>query len=239
MQPHQLQYFVAVAETGSFTAGAQRARVVQSAVSVAVRQLEHELQTSLFVRGRRIRLTQEGEALLPRARDVLAAMEAATAAVAATREMVTGTVNLGMLFRFATFDMASSLASFQRKYPAVVVRGQSSGEGSRGHREALRRGDLDLALLSTAPGVTSMPGMYLERLGSEPIRFVCATSHPLADSEFVRLEQLTDEIFIDLPAGWGNRSLIDSAFASAGLLRAVRTETIDFAMSQALAAEEL
>lgn len=237
MQLHQLEYFVSVAETGSFTAGARRARIVQSAVSTAVQQLERELRCRLFIRGRRIALTPEGEALLPRARDVLEAMEAATAAVAATRGQVTGTVNLGMMYRFGSFDMATRLASFRRKYPSVVVRANTSTEGSRGHLDALRRGDLDIAIVAT--GTETVPGMKLQYLDCEPLRFVCAASHPLAQLNRVRLDQIADETFIDSPVGWGNRTLIDEAFARAGLSRTVYTETIDFALGQALAREDL
>lgn len=236
VQPHQLRYFIAVAETGSFTSGAQRARVVQSAVSTAIQQLERELGTRLFVRGRGIALTPEGEVLLPRAREVLAAIEAATAAVNATRGRVTGTVNFGMMHRFGTFDMAGMLAAFRRKHPEVVVRGRTSTEGSRGHLDALRRGDLDLALVAT-PHET-LPGLHLRYVDSEALRLVCSTSHPLAKAGTVRLEQVADEVFIDSPAGWGNRSRIDSAFAEAGLQRVVQTETIDFAWTQALVREE-
>lgn len=237
MQPNQLQYFIAVAETGSFTVGAQRARVVQSAVSTAVRQLERELGCALFTRGRRIALTPAGEALLPRARDVLAALEAATAAVAATRGLVTGTVSLGMMNHLAGFDLAGLLASFRRKHPAVVVHVRQPASGSRGSVEALRRGDLDLALVSTA-GET-VPGVHLRYLDSEPIRFVCHASHRLAGAGAVRLEQIADEAFIESPVGWGNRAVVDGAFAAAGLRRTVHTEVTDFVLGQALVRERL
>ncbi len=237
VQPHQLQYFIAVAETGSFTAGAQRARVVQSAASTAVRQLERELGCSLFVRGRRIALTPEGEALLPRAREVLAALDAATAAVAATRGLVTGTVSLGMMNHLAAFDLAGLLASFRRKHPAVVVHARQTATGSRGSLDALRRGDLDLALVSTATETIS--GVRLRYLDSEPLRFVCHRSHPVAEAGTIRLERIVGEAFIDSPVGWGNRAVIDGAFAAAGLRRTVQTEATDFDLGQALVGEQL
>ncbi|MEV0893695.1 LysR family transcriptional regulator [Promicromonospora sp. NPDC050262] len=237
MQPHQLRYFVAIAETGSFTAGAQRARVVQSAASTAVRQLERELGCALFTRGRRIALTPEGEALLPRARDVLAALDAARAAVAATRGQVAGTVSLGMMNHLAGFDLASLLAAFGRAHPAVVVHARQTATGSRGSLDAVRSGDLDLALVSTA-GET-VPGMRLRYLDSEPIRFVCHRSHPLAGAGSVRLAQIADEAFIDSPVGWGNRAVVDGAFAAAGLRRAIQTEATDFELGQALVRERL
>jgi DNA-binding transcriptional LysR family regulator len=237
VQPHQLQYFVAIAETGSFTAGAQRARVVQSAASTAVRQLERELGCALFIRSRRISLTPAGEALLPRARDVLAALEAATAAVAATHGQVTGTVSLGMMTRFARFDLASRLASFRRAYPEVVVHARQPTTGSRGSLEAVRCGNLDLALVSTA--TEKFPGVHLHYLDSEPLVFVCHHAHALAATGAVRLAQIAHETFVDSPVGWGNRAVADAAFAAAGLRRTVHTETTDLTLGQALVREQL
>ncbi|WP_298322141.1 LysR family transcriptional regulator [Haloactinopolyspora sp.] len=237
MQPHQLEYFLAVAETGTFTAGAQRSRVVQSAVSTAIRQLERELGATLFVRGRTISLTPAGEALLPQAREVITALEAATAAVAATRGQVTGTVNLGMMFRFGDYDMAYRLAAFRHKHPDVVVRGRSSTRGSQGQIEALRRGDLDLAFVATTTDV--VPGLVLDHVASERLRLACHASHPLAGSGTVSLDQIADETFIDSPIGWGNRSVVDAAFARAGLQRNVHLETSDFSLTQRLVQEGL
>jgi len=237
MQVHQLQYFVAIAETGSFTAGAQRARVVQSAASTAVKQLERELGCTLFVRGRRISLTPEGAALLPRARDVLAALDAARAAVAAVRGQVAGTVSLGTMNHLAGIDLAGLLADFRRVHPAVVVHVRQTATGSQGSLDAVRSGDLDLALASTASD--AVPGLRLCLLDSEPIQFVCHRSHPLAGAGAVRLEQLTDEPFIESPVGWGNRAVVDRAFAAAGLRRAVLTEATDFVLGQALVRERL
>lgn len=98
MQLSQIQYFLAVAEQLSFTRGAQELNVVQSAVSAGIKQLERELGAQLFVRqGRSVRLAPAGEALLPRARTILAEVDGARDAVDAVGGMVRGTVSLGTL----------------------------------------------------------------------------------------------------------------------------------------------
>ena len=81
--------------------------------------------------------------------------------------------------------------------------------------------------------------MHLHYLDSEPILFVCHESNGLAGAEAVRLEQIADEAFIDSPVGWGNRTVVDGAFAAAGLQRTVHTETTDFVLGQALVRERL
>ena len=72
MEIRQLRAFVAIAELGTFTAGALRVHVTQAAISMQIRQLENELGARLFVRApRRVILTEAGEHLLDRARHIL------------------------------------------------------------------------------------------------------------------------------------------------------------------------
>ncbi|MEV4068036.1 LysR family transcriptional regulator, partial [Nonomuraea dietziae] len=84
MELQQMRYVVAVAETSNFTRAAERCMVVQSALSHQIARLERELGARLFERtSRRVRLTPEGEAFLPAARQALEAAERARAEVAA------------------------------------------------------------------------------------------------------------------------------------------------------------
>ena len=75
MEVHQLRYFVAVAETGSFTRAAERCLVAQPSLSQQIRKLEEELGQALFERlGRRVRLTAAGHILYERAASILASL---------------------------------------------------------------------------------------------------------------------------------------------------------------------
>ena len=78
MQIHQLRYFCAIARTGNFTRAAQHEHIAQPSLSQQIRKLEDELGTRLFDRlGRSVRLTQMGEAFLPRAEAILRQVGAA------------------------------------------------------------------------------------------------------------------------------------------------------------------
>src|SRR5438445_12497727 len=71
MELHQLRYFCAVAETGSFSRAAEQSHVAQPSLSQQIIKLEEELGARLFDRlGRSVRLTELGKILLPRARAV-------------------------------------------------------------------------------------------------------------------------------------------------------------------------
>lgn len=72
MEMHQLRYFVAVAETGSFSRAAERCYVSQPSLSLQIKKLEEELGQPLFDRLRRgVALTDAGKLLLPRAKQIL------------------------------------------------------------------------------------------------------------------------------------------------------------------------
>src|SRR6186997_237369 len=78
MEIRQLRAFTAIAELGTFTAGAHRVHVTQAAISMQIRQLENELGAKLFVRApRKVMLTEAGEKLLQRARQILRDHDAA------------------------------------------------------------------------------------------------------------------------------------------------------------------
>ncbi|MEK8029161.1 LysR family transcriptional regulator [Pseudaquabacterium rugosum] len=77
LELRHLRYFLAVAEAGSFSAAAQKLFIAQPPLSSQIRQLEQALGRPLFTRhARGAHLTSAGEALLPRARAILAAVAA-------------------------------------------------------------------------------------------------------------------------------------------------------------------
>ncbi|WP_028267643.1 LysR family transcriptional regulator [Arthrobacter sp. MA-N2] len=238
MQLSQIEYFIAVAESTSFTQGARRVNIVQSAVSAAIRQLEHELGSDLFIRqGRSIRLTPAGEAMLPRARTILADVQAARDAVDAVRGTVRGTVALGTLAHAGSVDVMQILRTVRRDYPGIVIKLRQTVQGTRTSLADVRSGALDLALVSVPE--EAAPGLELHPLHAEGIVFACSDSHPLADRKRVSLSEIADEPFVDFPEGWGNRTTVDAAFAAAGLHRTVHTEVVSFTMATELVREGL
>ncbi|MDQ4489235.1 LysR family transcriptional regulator [Sinomonas sp. ASV486] len=230
MQLAQIEYFVAVAEALSFTRGAEAAGVVQSAVSAAIRQLEREMGAELFVRlGRSVRLSPAGEALLPRALDVLDAVQAARDAVDGVRGTARGTVALGVLAHSGNLDVPGVLRSVHRQYPEIVVKLRQTIQGTRTSLDDVRSGALDLAMVSVSEAAA--PDIDLTPLHADGILFVCAPGHRLAGRRRITLADVAGEPFVDFPEGWGNRATVDAAFAAAGLGRAVRTEVVTFGMA--------
>jgi DNA-binding transcriptional LysR family regulator len=233
MELRHLEYFVAVAEELSFTRAARRLHVVQSAVSSAIQSLERELRAALFDRDRhKVALTDAGEALLPEARATLAAAQAAAAAVGAARGGLRGTVTVGTMLYTGALDLPELLGRFHATHPDVVVRLRLAAAGSAGLARGVITGSLDLAIASL-PGQPP-GGLTIRPLSEEPLLLACGTGHPIAAQPGVTLDQLAGEAFIDFPPGWGNRAVVDRAFAAAGLDRQVPFEVAGFAAAAGL-----
>jgi DNA-binding transcriptional LysR family regulator len=218
-----LRRFVAVAEELSFTRASRRLHVVQSGVSSAVAALERELGAVLFDRDRHtVSLTDAGHALLPEARATIAAARAAAEAVAAVTTGLRGTLSIGMMISTGSADVPAALGRFHETHPGVLVRLRVVPGGSAGLASAVADGTLDLAVLSV-PGEPPS-GLTVRQLAEEPLVLICAPGHPLASASEVTLDALGGETFIDFPVGWGTRTILDRAFAKAGIERQVTFE---------------
>ena len=114
MELQQLRYFCAIAETGSFSRAAEQTHVSQPSLSQQIRKLEDELGARLFDRlGRSIRLTELGQAFLPRARGVLRDLEAARGEVNERKAAIEGPVRVGVIPTIAPYFLPPFLAGIR------------------------------------------------------------------------------------------------------------------------------
>jgi DNA-binding transcriptional LysR family regulator len=229
----QLEQFVAVAEERSFTRAGERLHLVQSGLSVAVRALERELGTPLFTRTtRRVELTDAGLALLPRAREVLAAVRTAQDSVGEVLAVVRGRLRVGLLQSMDPGGVPALLAEFHRRHPHVHLSLRFAPGGATELAELVRQGTLDVAFLAVSESVSA--GLDVTPLVTVPMVLLAPPDHRLADARPVGLRELVDEAFVDFPPGWGGRIVIDEAFAVAGLTRSVEIEVGDIGTFQHL-----
>ena len=226
LELRHLVHFVAVAEEGSFTRASERLGIVQSAVSATIRALERELDVELFERTtQRVALSDAGRALLPEARNTLAAAAAARDVIDQVRGGLRGTLTIGTMQALKAVDVPGLLVAFKREHPHVDLRVVHAKSGSVELAERLRGGELDLAFLSLPERRPA--GIEFTVLAEEPIALACRPDHALAGRAAVDLAELAEEAFIDTPAGWGTRMANDRAFAQAGVRRTVALEVDD------------
>lgn len=224
----QLSHFVAVAEESSYTRAARRLNYVQSALSVSVQALEKELGVRLFDRTtHRVTLTGPGQALLPSARRTLAAADETREIAAAVKGVLRGRLRVGIMQSFAFADVPGVLGQFHRQHPDVEIQVHPAAGGSAALVEELRQGGLDIAFIALTDrpaGVNAIP------LGSENLVVVSSPDRaPSGRRRTVSLATLVDATFVDFPTGWGVRTVVDRAFAAAGVHRRVTMEIADVA----------
>jgi DNA-binding transcriptional LysR family regulator len=147
LDPDVLRSFVAIAETGSFTAAAARIYRTPSAVSMQIKRLEEQLGVSVFLRdARNVALTHDGEVLLSYARRLIALNRETISQF--VRSEVSGVVRIGSPSDYGEAVLPEVLKRFSKTHPAVavdVVIDQSSSLLKR-----FNSGHLDIALMSCA-----------------------------------------------------------------------------------------
>jgi DNA-binding transcriptional LysR family regulator len=233
MDLRQLEYFVAVADELSFSRGARRVHVVQSAVSTAVAKLERELNIVLLDRAKpRVGLTPAGAAFLVEARATLSAARRARESVVGFHGQLTGSVDVGTMMSAGPIDLPEALGRFHRAHPLVAVRLRQNVTGSAGHLAAIADGSLDIAMVAAPEKPPA--SVRLRLLAEEPLVFLCWPEHHLAGRDRVELTRLAGEVFVRFAAGWGIRQRVDRALADAGIDPASPYEVADYATAAGL-----
>lgn len=143
----QLQYFVAVAETGSFSKAAARCFVAQPSLSAQLAALEAALGVALFERGRgRVAPTKAGRVLLPRAQSILVAADDLGAAARDFVDPLAGALRIGVIPTLSPYLLPALAPALARDFPRLSV--QWSEDRTPALVEALDAGRIDAALLA-------------------------------------------------------------------------------------------
>lgn len=160
MDLKQLEYFVRVAELGSFTRASGVLGIAQPALSRQVRQLEVELRQNLLLRnGRGVTLTEAGKLLLDHGRGILHQVERAREDLGRVQGALAGRVALGLPPSIARLLTVPLTRAFRKRLPAAAL---SISEGlTISMQEGLLTGRLDLALLYNPPPSTEFESLPL------------------------------------------------------------------------------
>jgi len=232
MEVHQLRYFYAVAQEGSFTRAARRQNVAQPSLSQQIKKLEDELGARLFDRlGRTVRLTEFGEAFLPRVKMILHEMENARQEIVEMAGQERGRLVVGSIPTVAPYFLPRCLASFGPRFPEIhvsVVEDLTSELLDR-----LHKGTIDFAVLA----LPVSDGPYeCEELFREPLYLVVPKTHRLAAKTKAYLKQVENDPFLLLKEGHCFRDNALSACGRANLAPNVVFESGQFSTLLAMVA---
>jgi DNA-binding transcriptional LysR family regulator len=218
MEIRHLQHFIALAEEGKFTSAAHRMNIVQSGLSVSIKELEQELGSQLVRRTTRIvSLTVAGELFLEHARGCLALLNDGVQAVRSQDGVVRGRLHLGILQSLTPYvPLATLLQRFHSSFPQVEfgVRALSTETAPA----LVRSGYVDLSFQAII-GKERWPGVQVIPYAQDSLVAICSSKHGLAESSSVRLETLSHESFVDLTPERALRKLVDQVFSQHHLMR--------------------
>lgn len=194
----QMEYFLAVLDTGSMTKAAQRCHASQSATSMAVGQLEKLLGAPLFIRSRNTALTPTSIALAfaEHARTCLESAQAAESAATESLMGLTGTLRIGCLHNLARLMLPPLAQQFVERYPEVDL--QLFENSAAQLQDDVRQGRVDLALVYSLQVDTDLP---LIQLADIQLHAMLPANHHLATAESIYWKDLASDpaILLDAP----------------------------------------
>jgi len=222
MDVASLQAFIAIAETGSFSAAAEDLFLTQPAVSKRIAALEEELGARLFDRiGRRTTLTEAGRTLLPRAQRVVSELEDSRRAISNLAAEVAGRLSIGTSHHIGLHRLPPVLRTYTRTYPRVEL--DLHFMDSEAACQAVERGELELGIV-TLP-LEPAPVLEVVEIWPDPLDVVVGPDHPLAGAGRVPIQRLSEYPAV-LPArGTYTREVMERAFAPSGVALRVGMST--------------
>lgn len=200
----QVRYFIATADSGQVSQAAIEVNVSQSAVTAAIKQLEHDLGVALFRRHNSgVSLTAEGTRFLQHARNIMAVVNAARHAPLTEEKETSGTVRLGVTYTVAGYFLPQHYARFKRSYPRIGV---EIYELPRNAIEAgLRNGSLDMAMILVS-NIHDRRHIASETLLRSRRRLWLPVHHPLLQSDAITLEDVAPLPYVMLTVDEANKT---------------------------------
>jgi len=208
MTLEQLRIFVAVAERQHMTRAAAALNLTQSAVSAAVAALEARHDVRLFHRiGRRIELTEAGEALLDDARALLSSAAAAEQALADRGRLLRGRLALAASQTIAGYWLPRFLARFSAAHPGVAI-DLSIGNSAQAAAQ-VRTGAAELGFVE---GRIDDPALARWQVGEDMMQLVRAEPAGAVDAGW-----LAGARWVMREPGSGTRTSLEAALGELGV----------------------
>ncbi|MGI5460968.1 LysR family transcriptional regulator [Streptomyces sp. CA-249302] len=231
----QLEYFVAVASTGSMSAAAVQCHASQAGISTAITDLERRLGVQLLVRRRSkgVFLTEAGVRVFDRAQTMLAGAEDLAASAREEKGRLAGRLTIGCYATLSPFLVPPLVDGFTKTHPAVDLQFMDGPQDEI--RQALLEGACDLALLYET-GAEAGLSCTTVRVCRPYV--ILSADHPLARREAVSLIELTDEplvVYASPPAP----SNAERWLLGAGVKPAIRYRTSSIEAVRSLVARGL
>jgi len=213
MELRQLEYFQMASRLRNITRAAERLRVSQPNITVAIKKLEAELGIQLFDRSQKqLSLTPEGAVFLNRIELALRNIQDAVLEVNDYKQLQKGTIKIGIPPMMGAYLFPKIFSSFQKRYSHLEI--FLHEEASMSIREQLERDELDFGII-----IISGASQSLQLLPMSRNQIVCCVpeTSPLAQKKAISLQDVADSSMVMLKEGSFLRQLILSKLEDAGV----------------------
>ncbi len=202
----QLEIFLAVAETGHVTAASRRVFLTQSAVSMAISELENLLNGPLFDRhGKRLVLNDRGRLLLPYAREIVSKIKSIEALLSEREGVVAGELQVGASSTIGNYVLPYVISAFTKQYPQAHI--NMIVANSRQIEQAVEESNIDLGFIEGlvhSDKVESIPWL------TDKLSIVCSPDYPLAQKQEIQRQDLEKAPWIMREEGSGTAEIFKS-----------------------------
>ncbi|MBI2167019.1 MAG: LysR family transcriptional regulator [Candidatus Omnitrophica bacterium] len=225
MEIRELKIFRDIAQEKNFVKAAKLNFLTQPSISSHLKHLEEELGVRLFERvPRKVKLTHEGELLLPHVEEVLLKCGNLKTLISRLSGIPKGDIRIATVYSIGMYELAPALKQFIRTYPDIHVHLQ------------YRRSDIiyDLLLEDKIDlGMVAYPEdrvkIKVTPFGNDHLVLITPPHHPLAKQKSIRLKRIEGENFIAFDSGIPTRETVDQTLEQRGIKVQVRmsNENID------------
>ena len=213
MELRQLEYFQMSSRLKNITRAAERLRVSQPNITVAIKKLEAELGIQLFDRSQKqLSLTPEGAVFHNRIELALRNIQDAVLEVNDYKQLQKGTIKIGIPSMIGAYLFPKIFSSFQRRYPHLDI--YLYEEGSMAIREHLERDELDFGIVIISD---ASPNLQLLKMSTNQIVACVPEHHELVKQDFIHIKDMADTDLIMLKEGSFLRNLILQKLKSANV----------------------
>lgn len=206
MDIRQLQFFISIAETGSFSETSRALCITQSAVSQQIKQLEEELDTQLFVRHTHsVILTDSGRELLPLAKNVIRGVAECRSRISDLKGLLCGQLNIGLTFSLEPY-IRETMLTFMSHHPKVKVNAYYKSLSDLLCMLKDNEIDIMFSMMPTSPHefIKSIP------LTKYRLMAIMQKSHPLAKRDVLHFSDLLPYKLILPEKGLRDRNAIET-----------------------------
>ncbi|MBT5102655.1 MAG: LysR family transcriptional regulator [Porticoccaceae bacterium] len=189
MDKHNLNAFIAVAETKSFSSAAEILHVTQSTISKRIALLETTMGQKLFDRiARQVSVTPAGAELLPRAKHMVQEYQNAIQAINDLAGNTSGILRLAISHHLGLHRLPPLLKTYAQEHPDVIL--DIEFMDSEKAYEQVLQGHSEVAVITLA--LEQHYNITRNKIWNDCLRFVCAQDHPLSKVQEPRLAHLAE-----------------------------------------------